>query len=206
MPVKSKLIQWLQAHPRAKHTLHYLMMHPVKSRPRLWLRMLRFLYTKRGKGSVIYNSVRMDITPFHPFVLGEKSVIEDYTCVNNAVGELIIGDRVRIGLHNTIIGPVRIGNDVGLAQGIVVSGLNHNFKNDPRPIFEQGVNTSLITIEDDVWIGANSTITAGVTIGRHSVIGAGSVVTKDIPPFSEAVGNPARVIKRLNNPANETVS
>lgn len=182
------------------------MMHPVKSRPRLWLRMLRFLYTKRGKGSVIYNSVRMDITPFHPFVLGEKSVIEDYTCVNNAVGELIIGDRVRIGLHNTIIGPVRIGNDVGLAQGIVVSGLNHNFKNDPRPIFEQGVNTSLITIEDDVWIGANSTITAGVTIGRHSVIGAGSVVTKDIPPFSEAVGNPARVIKRLNNPANETVS
>ncbi len=204
--MKSKFLEWLQTHPRTKHTLHHLMMHPVKSRPRLWLRMLRFLYTKRGKGSVIYNSVRMDITPFHPFVLGEKSVVEDYTCVNNAVGELIIGDRVRIGLHNTIIGPVHIGNDVGLAQGIVVSGLNHNFKNDPRPIFEQGVNTSLITIEDDVWIGANSTITAGVTIGRHSVIGAGSVVTKDIPPFSEAVGNPARVIKQLNKPTNETMS
>ncbi len=204
MPAKSKLIQWLQAHPRAKHILHHLMMHPVKSRPRLWLRMLRFLYTKRGKGSVIYDSVRMDITPFHPFVLGEKSVIEDYTCVNNAVGELIIGDRVRIGLHNTIIGPVRIGNDVNLAQGVVVSGLNHNFKENSHPISEQGVITALVTISDDVWIGANAVVTAGVTIGTHSVIGAGSVVTKDIPNYSVAVGNPARVIKQLNKPTDET--
>jgi len=56
----------------------------------------------------------------------------------------------------------------------------------------------LIIIEDECWIGANAVITAGVTIGKHSVIAAGSVVTKNIPPYSVAVGNPARVIKQYN--------
>ena len=56
-----------------------------------------------------------------------------------------------------------------------------------------------IEIADDVWIGANSIITAGVRIGRHSVIGGGSVVTKNVPDFSVAVGNPARVVKQYNN-------
>lgn len=174
------------------------MMHPVKCRPRRWMVLFRFLYMKRGKDSIIYQSVRKDITPFHPFTLGNYSVIEDYCCINNAVGEIQIGDRTRIGLHNTIIGPVRIGDDVNLAQGVVVSGLNHNYEDTLRTINEQGVTTSPIIIEDDVWIGANVVITAGVHIGKHSVIGAGSIVTKDIPSYSTAVGNPSRVIKRYD--------
>jgi acetyltransferase-like isoleucine patch superfamily enzyme len=60
------------------------------------------------------------------------------------------------------------------------------------------VTTKVITISDDVWIGANSVITAGVTVGKHSVIGAGSVVTKDIPAYAVAAGNPAKVLKKYN--------
>ena len=197
--MKNKIIQWLHAHPAIKQKVYSLMMHPVKTRPRRWMALFRFLYMKKGKGSVIYRSVRKDITPFHPFTLGNYSVIEDYCCINNAVGKIQIGDHTRIGLHNTIIGPICIGNDVNLAQGVVVSGLNHNYKDTTHTINEQGVSTSPITIGDDVWIGANAVITAGVTIGKHCVIGAGSIVTKDIPDCSIAVGNPTRIIQRYNS-------
>jgi len=63
------------------------------------------------------------------------------------------------------------------------------------PIINQGIISKGIKIEDDVWIGSNSTVLDGVTIGRGSVIGAGSVVTQDIPPFSVALGVPAKLIK-----------
>lgn len=186
---------YIQQHPGLKKAIYRFLMHPVKTRPNWWIRPFVGVFMHRGKGSVIYRSVRKDITPFHPFSIGNKSVIEDYACINNAVGEIKIGDNSRIGLHSTIIGPVHIGNQVNLAQGVVVSGLNHNYNRTDIPISEQGVSTALITINDDVWMGANCVITAGVTIGRHCVIGAGSVVTKDIPDYSVAVGNPAMVIK-----------
>jgi acetyltransferase-like isoleucine patch superfamily enzyme len=79
-----------------------------------------------------------------------------------------------------------------------MSGLNHVYADVETPIYLQPVTTSTITIEDDCWIGANAVITAGVTIGKHSVIAGGAVVTKNIPPFSVAVGNPAKVIKQYN--------
>ncbi|MFD1630591.1 acyltransferase [Pseudopedobacter beijingensis] len=192
MDIKSKIKQ----NQRLKKIVHSLIMHPVKTRPRLWVRLLaQPFYIKKGRKSFIYSSVRKDIVPFNPFYLGNKSIIESYSTINNAVGEIIIGDESRIGLGNTIIGPVHIGKKVNLAQGITISGLNHNYENVSVPIADQGVNTNLITIEDDVWIGANSVILAGVKIGTHAIIGAGSIVTKDIPPFSIALGNPARIIK-----------
>ena len=186
---------YIQQHPQLKKVLYRFMMHPVKTRPNWWIRPFVGLFMKRGKGSVIYRSVRKDITPFHPFVIGKQSGIEDYACINNAVGEIRIGNNTRIGLHNTIIGPVHIGNQVNLAQGVVISGLNHNYQDTNKPISEQGVSTNLITIQDDVWVGANSVIAADVTIGRHCVIGAGSVVTKDIPDNSVVGGVPAKILK-----------
>ena len=190
---------YIQQHPRLKKAIYRFLMHPIKTRPNWWIRPFVFLFMKRGKGSVIYRSVRKDITPFHPFSIGRRSVVEDYSCINNAVGEIQIGNDTRIGLHNTIIGPVHIGNHVNLAQGVVVSGLNHNYQHPDRLISEQGVSTALITINDDVWIGANAVIAAGVTIGKHCVIGAGSVVTKDIPDYSVAAGCPAKVIKTIKS-------
>jgi acetyltransferase-like isoleucine patch superfamily enzyme len=189
----------IQQHPTLKRLLYRFLMHPVKTRPNWWIRPFCRLFMQRGRHSVIYRSVRVDITPFHPFALGRNSVIEDYCCINNAVGPIRIGDDTRIGLHNTIIGPVEIGSQVNLAQGVVVSGLNHRFQNAAVPIAQQGVDTILTRIEDDVWIGANAVVVPGVHIGRHSVIGAGSVVTRDVPAYSVAAGNPARVIKQITH-------
>ena len=89
-------------------------------------------------------------------------------------------------------------NNVNLAQNIIISGLNHNYTDPNKTIISQGVNTSEIIIEDDVWIGANSVILAGITIGKHSVIGAGSIIIRDIPPYSIVVGNPGKIIKQYN--------
>lgn len=189
----------IKHNPNLKRKLLHLMMHPVKTRPRLWLRCLQFFYMKKGKNSVIYRSVRKDIVPFNGFSLGKSSVIEDYSIINNAVGEIIIGNHTRIGMGNTIIGPVMIGNNVILAQNVVTSALNHNFEDVLTTINQQGVKTDQIIIENNVWIGANSTILAGVHIGEHVVVGAGSVVTKDIPPFNVVVGNPARIVKEYDH-------
>jgi acetyltransferase-like isoleucine patch superfamily enzyme len=92
---------------------------------------------------------------------------------------------------------VTIGSHVNLAQGITVTALNHNFTDTEKRIDEQGVSTSPVTIEDDIWIGANATILSGVKIGQHSVIAAGAVVTKDVPPHSLVAGVPAKVIKQI---------
>ena len=140
----------------------------------------------------------MDVLPSKRFEIGNYSMIEDFSTVNNGVGDVIIGDRSIIGIGNVIIGPVKIGNAVILAQNVAVSGLNHGYEDIQVPIRDQTVTTFPIIIEDDCWIGANAVVTAGVTIGKHCVIAAGSVVTKDIPPYSIAVGNPARVIKRYD--------
>ena len=187
----------IEARPKLKRFLLWMMIHPVRCRPRLWLRLLRLFYIHKGKHSYIYYNSRMDVVPFHLFSLGNSSVIESFACVNNAMGDVVVGDHTRIGIHNTIIGPVIIGNEVNLAQGVVISGLNHRFRDINVSINSSGVSTAQIVIADDVWIGANSVITSGVQIGTHSVVAAGSVVTKDVLPYTVVAGVPARVIKEL---------
>lgn len=183
--------------PKLKRLVDWLIMNQVQTRPRWYVRMLAPLYQHRGKHSVIHCSVRMDTPPYRKFSLGDNSVIESFSCINNAVGDVVIGNHTRIGLHNTIIGPVTIGSHVNLAQGITVTALNHNFHDSEKRIDEQGVSTAPVTIEDDIWIGANATILAGVCIGQHSVVAAGAVVTKDVPPHSLVAGVPAKVIKQI---------
>jgi acetyltransferase-like isoleucine patch superfamily enzyme len=140
----------------------------------------------------------MDVLPFNKFAIGEYSTIEDFCTINNGVGDVIIGRETFIGLGTVVIGPVNIGNSVMFAQNIVISGLNHSYENIHLPIWKQKVKTALINIEDECWIGANAVITAGVTIGKHSVVAAGSVVTKNIPAYSIAAGNPAKIIKQYD--------
>ena len=183
--------------PKWKKFLDWVIMNQVQTRPRWFIRMLAPLYQHRGKHSVIHSSARMDTPPYRKFSLGDYSVIESFACVNNAVGDVIIGDHTRVGLHNTIIGPVKIGNHVNLAQSITVTALNHNFEDTKKRIDEQGVSTNPVTIEDDIWIGANAIVLSGVTIGHHSVVAAGAVVTKDVPPHSLVAGVPAKIIKQI---------
>ena len=175
-----------KGNPKMKRFVDWVIMNQVETRPRWFIRMLAPLY-----------SARMDTPPYRKFSLGDYSVIESFACINNAVGDVIIGDHTRVGLHNTIIGPVTIGNHVNLAQGITVTALNHNFADPNKRIDEQGVSTTLVVIEDDIWIGANAVILPGITIGHHSVVAAGAVVTKNVPPHSLVAGIPAKVIKQI---------
>lgn len=195
----------IRKHPKLKQIVLNLLMHPIQTRPQWWIRLLQPFYLKRGKKSVIYRSVRKDLVPFNPFYIGSYSVVEDFSCLNNAVGPIHIGHHTRVGLHDTIIGPVAIGNYVNIAQGVVITGLDHNYTDPDMLIASQGVSTAPIIIEDDVLIGANAYISAGVTIGKHSMIGAGSVVTQNIPAYCVAVGSPARIIKRYDPEKKEWV-
>ena len=195
---KEELRTQMKGSPKIKRLLDYLIMNQRDARPRWYVRLLTPLYQHRGKGSKIYGSVRMDTPPYRKFSLGTHSVVESYSCINNAVGGVLIGDYTRIGIHNTIIGPVTIGSHVNLAQGITVTALNHNFDNINENIDSQGITTKQVIINDDVWIGANAVILPGVTIGRHSVVAAGAVVTMDVPENTVVGGVPAKIIKRLS--------
>lgn len=168
-------------------------------RPRCWVKYLvnPFVHSK-ARGARICRNTRMDVLPWNNFVLGKDSIIEDFATINNGVGDVIIGERTRIGIGNTVIGPVKIGNDIMFAQNVVLSGLNHSYEDVSQPIHLQDVSTAPIVVEDESWIAANSVIVAGVRIGKHSVVAAGSVVTRDVPPYSIVAGNPAKVIKRYN--------
>lgn len=93
---------------------------------------------------------------------------------------------------------IYIENDVMIGMGVHFYVNNHKFDNIDIPISEQGYYPSEdVVVKDGAWIGANAIILPGVTIGRNAVIGAGSVVTKSIPDYCVAVGNPARVIKNI---------
>ncbi|MEL5892942.1 acyltransferase [Bacteroides sp. GD17] len=193
----SKIKEKINGSPYWKSRLHYLMF--CNARPRWWVKhILNPFIFHHGKGAVIRRQTVMNVSPINQFRLGKGSTIEEYSLVDNGVGDVIIGNQTRIGLRSTIIGPVQIGNHVILAQNVVVSGLNHRYEDTEHPIHKQGVDTSAILIGDDSWIGANSVITAGISIGKHVIVGAGSVVTKDIPDYCVVVGNPAKIIKRLD--------
>jgi len=116
-----------------------------------------------------------------------------------------IGDNVSLNefcyLHG--IGGLKIGNNVRIAPYVCIYTHNHKFDDRSKLIVEQGLEKKPVVIEDDCWIGSNVIILAGVKIGKGSVIGAGSVVTKDIPPYSVAVGVPAKVIRKRGERASE---
>jgi acetyltransferase-like isoleucine patch superfamily enzyme len=170
-----------------------------ENRPRLWVKLfLNPFRHQKGYGSIIRKRTRLDVFPYNKFQLGADSTIEDFATVNNAVGDVIIGERSILGLGSVIIGPVEIGDNVMIAQNAVLSGLNHGYEDVTIPPSQQDITCDKIVISDNVWIGANTVITPGVTLGEHCVIGAGSVVTRNIPGYSVAVGNPAKVIKQYN--------
>ena len=183
--------------PKLKRLVDWLIMDQVETRPRWYVRMLAPFYQRRGRHSKIYRSVRMDTPPYRKFSLGDYSVVESFSCINNAVGDVVIGDHTRIGLHNTVIGPVTIGHHVNLAQGITITALNHNFGDKSQRIDSQGISTNPVVIGDDIWIGANAVVLPGVSIGNHSVVAAGAVVTRDVPPHSLVAGVPAKIIKEI---------
>ena len=116
---------------------------------------------------------------------------------------LFLGSNITINYNVTIldIRKVTIGDYTMIGPGTLISTVGHTLS--PKGRRSHASFAKPINIESDVWIGGNVVILPGITIGRGSVIGAGSVVTKDIPPFSVAVGSPARVIKTIENDLDE---
>lgn len=196
---RERLEREIKENTSIKRFIHSLIINPKRTQPRFWIKLfINPFFSKRGKGSIIKWNVKMNVSPINKFALGCNSIIEDYSVIDNGVGDITIESDTRIGLRNTVIGPVFVGKSVIIAQNVVLSGLNHNYLDIRLPIRKQGVSKGLITIGDHSWIGANSVVTAGVTIGKHCVVAAGSVVTKDIPDYCVAVGAPARVIKQYD--------
>lgn len=113
-------------------------------------------------------------------------------------GTIEIGEATYIGPYTCLAGPgkIAIGHSCSIASHSGIYANNHNFADPTQKIIDQGVTCQGITIEDDCWLGSGVRVLDGVTIGQGSVVGAGAVVTKDIPPYSVAVGVPAKIISR----------
>jgi acetyltransferase-like isoleucine patch superfamily enzyme len=193
------IVNTIKSNQGVKNFIHWTITPARNPRPRFWVRwVLNPFFHKKGKGATIRRRSRMDVFPWNRFEIGELTTIEDFCTVNNGSGNVILGKRVRVGIGSVIIGPVTMGNGSGLGQHVFVSGFNHGFKDGSKNSSIQPLDIKPVIIEEEAHIGANSVVVAGVRIGKRSQVGAGSVVTKDIPPFSVAVGNPARVIKTFN--------
>lgn len=189
-----KLYNWIKKNPAIKKRVHYLIERPHRSRPRWWVRNLVMPFLiKKGKRAFIASTVRRDLYPFNSFEIGYKSIIEDYVTLNNGMGPISIGEHCRIGIGSVVLGEIKIGNNVTTGQHCMLSGMNHNYQDIDIPMEDQGAYALPIIIEDCVSIGANSVILPGVTIGAHSYIGAGSIVTRSVPPFSIVSGPSAKV-------------
>lgn len=112
-----------------------------------------------------------------------------------------IGNNVQIG-HRCIFqsthGLISIGNHVMFGPEVHIHGGNHitNIVGKYMDEIEKKSNDGVVVVEDDVWIGAKAIVLENVTIGKGSVVGAGAVVTKNVPPYSIVVGNPAMVVKK----------
>ncbi|AVH64338.1 transferase [Nostoc sp. 'Peltigera membranacea cyanobiont' 213] len=153
-----------------------------------------------GSGVYIFKGVRMDARGHknNRIHLGNRVAIErnvDIGCLKDTC--IHIDEDTFIAPNVCIEGPgdIKIGKHCMIAAHSGIYANNHNFADPIEPIKYQGVTRKGIVIEDDCWLGHGVTVLDGVTIGKGSVIGAGAVVNKDIPPFSIAIGIPARVIK-----------
>lgn len=174
----------------------------------IYTALLRRDFGRIGKGSVIYPALHTN-DPSEVYI-GDNVQIWNGGWLDSFKGyrgvsfqpRLEIGDGTYIGrnAHICACTKVIIGKNVVFADGVYVSDLFHGFEDVNTPIMEQPlVVPGPVIIEDEVWLGERVCVMPGVTIGRHSVVGANSVVTKSIPPYSVAVGSPAKVIKQYNS-------
>lgn len=164
----------------------------------------RLCMVDRERGSSISLSARFDMLPIdksikpNRLIINRRAYVESRCVINTWHGDVVLEEGSSLGIGTVVIGPFHLGKYSTLSQACFATGESHKYEDVSVAWQEQGFCVDPIVIKDHVWVGANSVVLPGVTIGSHSVVGAGSVVTKDIPEFSLAVGNPARVIKQFN--------
>jgi acetyltransferase-like isoleucine patch superfamily enzyme len=129
--------------------------------------------------------------------IGRDSFIARWAVVQAAGGFVTIGNRSGIGDFCNLYGQggLTIGDDVLMASGVRVMTADHIFDRRDQPIRMQGERSAPTNIENDVWLGANVCVLAGVTIGEGAICAAGAVITRDVQPFTVVAGVPARLVK-----------
>ena len=163
----------------------------IKIKPTTLSRMVRALpnFLWPLKFYIVKHSLKKVGTNFR---FGINCVFSDHRLIE-------IGDNVFIGDKSTLttVVPMFIGNDVMFGPEVMILSGDHNISVAGKPmsaVHTGGINLT-VTIENDVWIGSRATIMKGVTLGEGSVIGAASLVTKSLPPYSINIGTPCRTIK-----------
>lgn len=159
----------------------------------------RGLTPSLGNGVTIGDYAKLAHRGHGTIEIGEHSAIDAFVVLETRRGGFIkIGKHTGINAFSVVYGAggVTIGDHTRIAAHTVIVASNHAFDDITRDIHEQGITKQGIAIGNDVWVGAGVRILDGVHIGDHAVIGAGSVVTHDIPENSVAVGVPARVLRK----------
>jgi acetyltransferase-like isoleucine patch superfamily enzyme len=147
----------------------------------------------RKIGVLAYVSLRSSIRNHHCISIGNRVQINPFVVLWPT--SLEIGKYSQINPGTAIYGKVFIGCYVMIAPNCMIAGGNHGFSAIESPMICQNNSSQGIVIENDVWIGANSTILDGVTIGKGAIIAAGSVVSKDVKPYEIVAGVPAKKIR-----------
>jgi acetyltransferase-like isoleucine patch superfamily enzyme len=170
----------------------------LRLRHLFWKTVLEINGGSIGKNARIYEGVKLFSKKGCPIHIGDNVSLEKGVVISTSEsGKVRIGNNVYIGEYSILMSneEIEIGDNVLISPNNDIADFNHVYKDVSRPVNEQGVIAKKVTIQEDVWVGAGSKILIGVTLGKGAVIGAGSVVTKDVQAFHVVVGNPARTIK-----------
>ncbi len=164
----------------------------------------RIRFKKSGRRLIIGKHCRIN-NP-NNIVLGNNVIIDNNVELlvesqdKKSDARLILGDYVHLSKYNCIgcCNKIILENHVRLAPYVHITDRNHSFDNITIPIWKQPTITKEVFIGSETWIGFGAQIMPGVHIGRHCVIAAGSVVTKNIPDYCVAAGVPAKIVKQYN--------
>lgn len=164
----------------------------------LYYGIAQFLPVTNNRYFKVFRTIRRSVChPLFDFA-GKNINIERKANFGTGKG-ISIGDNSGIGLNASIRGPLKIGNDVMMGPDVIILTSEHNHTRTDITIRSQGsLPTKGVEIGNDVWIGTRVIILPGVKIGDSSIIGAGAVVTKDVPSYTIVGGNPAKILKYRN--------
>lgn len=153
-------------------------------------------------GQSVYIGKHCSLKGKHHISLEDSVSVRPYTQIWSGLGGTVrigrgseIGERCRISIANSL----EIGDKVLLSPNVYITDCDHEYRNINVPVIDQGIvqRSQKVSIGEGSYIGINAVIVGNVKIGRHCVIGANSVVTKDVPDYCVAVGSPAKAIKQI---------
>ncbi len=164
-----------------------------------WAAIIRSQGGELKKGTRIYERVKIFSTKKSPVFIAEDCILQTGAILASSdTGRIVLKKHVYLGEYTILSskGQIEVGENTIIASHAFVVDFDHRFDRPELSFYDSGFDCRRVTIGSNVWVGAGTKILKGVSIGDGCVIGAGSVVTRDVPPYSIAVGVPARVIRK----------